>query len=144
MIINYACHFTHCFGSFQKLDEAHPSILGQFKRANFAIKRTNGSFNMLPPDQVIEQTINKEHKGPGGIIRMATSVGCVQRWVSSSHVVAEWSHDFKRSIGIDESKSKPKHDGTKRMISDKKMVISCYEVVHHWQNPFMSQDKLIA
>ena len=82
--INYARHFTHCFASFQKLNETHPSILDQFQRGNFAIKRTNGSFNMLPLDQVIEQTINKEQKGPGGIIGMTTSVGCVQRWVFSS------------------------------------------------------------
>ena len=52
--INYARHFTHCFASFQKLSETHPSILDQFQKGNFAIKRTNGSFNMLPPDQVIE------------------------------------------------------------------------------------------
>ena len=79
-----------------------------------------------------------------GIIGMATSVGCVQRWVFSSHVIIEWSHDFKRSIGIDESESKPIDAGTKRMISDEKMVTSCYEVIDHWQNPFISQDKLIA
>ena len=72
--INYACHFIHCFASFQKLDETHSSILDQFQRENVAIKRTNGSFNMLPPDQVIEQTINKEQKGRGGIIGMVTSV----------------------------------------------------------------------
>ena len=99
--INYARHFTHCFASFQKLDETHPSILDQFQRGNFAIKRTNGSFNMLPPDQVIEQMINKEQKSPGGIIGIATIIACVQRWVLSSHVIAEWSHDFKRNIGID-------------------------------------------
>ena len=99
---------------------------------------------MLPPDQVIEQTINKEWKGPGGIIGMTASVGCFQRWVFSSHVTAEWSHDFKRSVGIDESESKSKDAGKKRMISDEKMVTTCYEVIDHWQNPFISQDKLIA
>ena len=64
--------------------------------------------------------------------------------VISSHMIAEWSHDFKRSIGIDESESKPKDAGKKRMISDEKMVTTCYEVIDHWQNPFISQDKLIA
>ena len=63
--------------------------------------------------------------------------GCFQ-------VIAEWSHDFKRRIGIDESESKPKDAGKKRMISDEKMVTACYEVIDHWQNPFISQDKLIA
>ena len=32
----------------------------------------------------------------------------------------------------------------KRMISDEKMVTSYYEVIDHWQNAFISQDKLIA
>ena len=62
----------------------------------------------------------------------------------SSHVMAEWYHDFKRSIGINESESKPKDAGTKRMISDEKMVTSCSEVIDHCQNPFISQNKLIA
>ena len=30
------------------------------------------------------------------------------------------------------------------MISDEKMVTSCCEVIDHWQNPFISQDKFIA
>ena len=32
----------------------------------------------------------------------------------------------------------------KRMISDEKMATSCCEVIDHWQNPFISQDKFIA
>ena len=34
---------------------------------------------MLPPDQIIEQTINKDKKGPGGIIGTPTSQGTMQR-----------------------------------------------------------------
>ena len=30
------------------------------------------------------------------------------------------------------------------MISDEKMATSCCEVIDHWQNPFISQDKFIA
>ena len=30
------------------------------------------------------------------------------------------------------------------MISDEKMVTSCYEVIDHWKNLFISEDKLIA
>ena len=37
--------------------------------------------SLLPPDKVIEQTINKEQKGTGGIIGSSTSIGSVQRWV---------------------------------------------------------------
>ena len=30
---------------------------------------------MFPPDQLIEQTINKDQKEPGGIINISTSQG---------------------------------------------------------------------
>ena len=59
-------------------------------------------------------------------------------------MIFEWSHDFKRSIGINESESKPKDAGTKRMISDEKVVTDCYKVIDHWQNPFISPDKFIV
>ena len=36
---------------------------------------------MLSADQVIEQTINKDQKGPGGIIGYTSSTGSIQRWV---------------------------------------------------------------
>ena len=44
---------------------------------NFSVKRADGSFNKPPPDQVIEQTTNKEQNGAGGIIGIATSDGAV-------------------------------------------------------------------
>ena len=53
---------------------------------------------------------------------MATSIGCVQRSVFSGHMIAKWFHDFKCSIEIDESESKPKDPGTKRMILDEKWL----------------------
>jgi len=66
--VNYARHFTYCWSTQQKLEQKHPQIYEEFKNGNFSCKRVGGSFNMLPPDQVIEQTVNKEQKGPGGII----------------------------------------------------------------------------
>ena len=52
---------------------------------------------MLPPDQVIEQTINKDQKGPGGIIGISTSQGTMQRWVMSSHMTATLIADLRKS-----------------------------------------------
>ena len=51
---------------------------------------------------------------------------------------------FRDGSFLDESESKPNDAGTKRMISDDKMVTSCYEVIDHWQNPFISQNTLIS
>ena len=119
---NYSCHFTYYWASQMQLHESHPEILEQFVNGNFAVKRTDGSFNMLPPDQCIEQAINKEQKGAGGIIGISTSAGAVQRWILSSHVTARIYGDLKSSINLKQKGSKPKDVGIKRMRTDENAV----------------------
>lgn len=59
---------------------------------------------MVPPDQVIEQTIIKDQKGTSGITGSSTNVEYIQRWVLSSHIIAIWN-----STGIDkQEKHNPK------------------------------------
>ena len=65
---NYARHFTYCWATQQKLAQKHPGIYLAFCKRNFSLRRSQGKFNKLPPDKVIEQTINKEQKGHGGIV----------------------------------------------------------------------------
>ena len=43
------------------------------------MKPSQGKFNCLPSDQVIEQIVNKEQKGPGGIIGLRRTPGNVQQ-----------------------------------------------------------------
>ena len=78
-------------------------MYAEFQEGNFVVKRTCGSFNMLPPDQVIEQTINKNQKGTGEIIVYTTSTGSIQRWVFSSHLIAVINADFQNSIDVVQS-----------------------------------------
>ena len=59
---NYLRYFTYYWGTQQKISETHPKTHDKFMVGNFSVKRTDGSFNKLPPDQVIEETINKEQK----------------------------------------------------------------------------------
>ena len=81
MIVPIICDISLITGltAQQKIKETHPKIYDQFMLGNFSAKKTDGSFNKLPPDQVIEQTIDKEQKGAGGIIGISTSDGAVQR-----------------------------------------------------------------
>ena len=46
---------------------------------------------------MIEQTINRDQKGLGGIIGISTSTGSVQRWVLSSHDTSTLTADFRES-----------------------------------------------
>ena len=41
-----------------------------------------GTFNKVPSDQVIEQIINKDQNGSGGITEST-----VQRWIVSNHII---------------------------------------------------------
>ena len=140
---NYARHFTYCWADQQNLSEKHPMIYEEFINGNFSVQRTKGKFNMLPPDQVIEQTINKEQKGPGGIIGFSTSPGTVQRWVLSSHVLANVSTDFKQKLGLDTPQVVPKDLGKKRKIHIETCVANCYEIIKSWNNPF-EQSKTLS
>ena len=116
----------------------------QFMFGNFSVKRTDGSFNKLPLDQVIEQTISKEQKGAGGIIGISMSDGAVQRWVLSSHIAAALLSNFKHSLGSNQLESNPKDLGKKQIRDDEKVVQDCYNIIKEWGDPFKKTKTLIG
>ena len=126
---NYSRHFTYYSATQQKSKDTHPKIYDQFMLGNFSVKRTDGSFNKLPPDQVIERTINKEQKGAGGIIGITTSDSAVQRWVLSSHIMAALLSNFKHSLELNQLESNQKDLGKKRIKDDEKVVQDCYNII---------------
>ena len=99
---------------------------------------------MLPPDQVIEQTVNREQKGPGGIIGISTSVGSVQRCVLSSHITATLSSDFKANLGLDTPRSTPKDIGKSRKVFYESATSHCYETIKNWNNPFQKSNSILS
>ena len=76
---NYARHFTYYWATQKSLQERHPFIYDELQKDSFTVKQSQGKFNCLPPDQVIEQTVNKKQKDPGDIIRFSTTPETVQR-----------------------------------------------------------------
>ena len=100
------------------------------------MNRSQSKFNCLPPNQVIEQTVSKEQKGPGSIIGFSTTPKTVQQWVTTSHVFTTISSKFKKDICFDELKSIPKDLSKKRIMSDKESVKTCYKLISSWINPF--------
>ena len=119
-------------------------MYAEFQEGNFAVKRTSGSFNMLPSDQVIEQTINKGQKGPRGIIGYTTSTGSVQRWVFSSHVIAKINANLQSSIDIAQSSNSVKDLGKKRKFYDEQKVQDCYSLFANCNNPYQFSEELIS
>ena len=87
------------------------------------------SVNKLPPEQVIEQTINEEQKGSGGIIGISTSDGAGQRLILSSHVIAGLMANFKQSVNLATRKNVPKDLGKARIKNDEKVVHYCCSII---------------
>ena len=54
-------------------------MLKEFQKGNVSVRRVSGKSNRLPADQVIEQTVNRDQKGPVGIIGFSTTKETVQR-----------------------------------------------------------------
>ena len=141
---NYSRHFTYYWATQQKIKDAHPKIYDQFMLKNFSVKRADGSFNKPPPDQVIEQTINKEQIGARGIIGITTSDGAVQRWVLSSHIMAALISNFKHSLELNQLESNQKDLGKKRIKDDEKVLQDCFNIIKEWGDPFKKSATLIG
>ena len=140
---NYSRHLSYCWSSFLNLHNTYPKLHQEFKKGNFAIRRVHGKFNKLPPDQVIEQTINREQKGSGGIKGFSTTEGTVQHWILSSHAISAINADLRETyLTRSHDESKPKDLGKSRIAFDEEKVQKCYETIGTWKNPFKESDNL--
>ena len=77
---------------------------------------------MLPPDQVIEKTINKAQKGPLCITGISTSQGSLQRWVLARHNTTALIADLRKSLNFDTGDSTTKDLSLKRIRSNENAV----------------------
>ena len=125
--------------SQQKLATKHPSTFQEFQEWNFAVRRTPTRFNRFPPNQVIEQTINHDQKGPSGIISSSTLQGSMEGWVLSTHNTATLIADFKRGIGLDFPDLSPK-----RILDNQSAVIKCCDSINNLKNSFGDSDSLFC
>ena len=80
------------------VQSAESWIASAYLNKHFSAKRTIGRFNCLPSHQVIEQTINKEQKGKGGIIGSCTSEDAIQMWILTSHILASLMTGLQKFI----------------------------------------------
>ena len=141
---NYARHFTYYWCNQQNFGDIHSRLRQAYLYQHFSAKKTVGRFNRLPPDQVIEQTINKEQKGKGGIIGSSTSEGTAQRWILTSHIVASLVTDLTEFIGLQINQRRPKKLGKKRIEYDEMKVRKCVSLTKEWSNPFQRAEELIS
>lgn len=92
---------------------------------------------------MIEQTINRSQKGHGGITGYSTSAGTVQRWVLTSHVIAQCQEDLEDFLDINQNSLKPKDLGKSRIDFDNQCVQNILEVISSIGSPFTHRELLI-
>ena len=64
---------TLYFVNMLNLESSHPEMYGEFLNGNFAVQQSiTNTLGKLEPDKVIETTINKDTKSPGGTTGMIT------------------------------------------------------------------------
>ena len=65
--INYARYLTAMFSEMLTLEDDFPKIYEEFVAGNFAGQLSNnGRFSRTEPDEVIEMTLYRDTKTPGG------------------------------------------------------------------------------
>ena len=109
-------------------------IYNKFVSGCFSVRRTPGKFNKVPSDQCIEQAINREQKGHGGIEGYCTSVGAIQIWVITSHVISKCHANFESMLSAKKTNTLPKDLGESHIDYDNERVesgVTLFHTVNH-------------
>ena len=82
--INYARYLTYFLDDMLQLNKSFPGIYEQVIVRNFAAQLSSKLFShklfsRIETDKVIQMTLNKDTKSPGGTTGFSTIVGVVQR-----------------------------------------------------------------
>ena len=73
------------FSEMLTLEDDFPEIYEEFVAGNFAVQLSNdGRFSRTEPDKMIEMTLNRDTKTPGGTAGFSTNIGAVPRWEINS------------------------------------------------------------
>ena len=72
----------------------------------------------------------------GGIIGFSSSESAMQRWVFTSHIVAELRSNMAVDFGIKKGSKKPKDLQKSRIKYDEDMVRKCCDLLKQWPTMF--------
>ena len=91
----YARYMSYMLLQENRLPE---KIITSFAKGNFVAKLTDGTFNAVWLDYVLEVTENKSLKSSGGIIGLTHNENALTRWFLSRPVTAKYSMAFNGNV----------------------------------------------
>ena len=103
------------------------------------------SATVIAVDHAIEQTVNRDSKTPGGIIRMSTNVSATQRWLLTAHDCVAMTRHCHDLAGLVRDKSTAhKEVMPNHLKRDEDDVQSLTRTLTSWLNPFTSTEETIC
>lgn len=107
-------------------------------RGGFVVRRKGDiSFNCVPTDQALEQTINREAKSDGGVIGFTLRKSALLRWLLTRHVTGEYSETLKDLCSTKQSRKEDGELSKARVLWDAEDVSRVQEyILNHCQDPF--------
>ena len=125
----------------KQLQQKQPEMYKHLENGGFVVRRSGKiKFNSVSTDQSLEQTINQEAKGRGGVVGFTLRKGALLRWLLTTRccgIFIEYSVAFKSMIS---SKAEIEHHpefGSSRNARDHSDVLEILDgCIKHFENPF--------
>ena len=91
---SHARYLTPWLSEMLTLETSHPEIYQKFKKGNFSVQLSETNpFGRCEANKVIETTINKDTKTPGGLTGFSTKSNAVdRRTVNAAYRASLYSH----------------------------------------------------
>lgn len=134
--INYARYLTGMLGEMLELPSTFPEVYEEFVNGNFAVQlQNNYAFSRSEADKVIETTINKDTKTPGGTTGFSTNDNAVHRWEVNAAYRAALRACFHKHLNYRPQNGKHPDLNLSRISRDESDVL---KVISTLENTFIN------
>lgn len=142
--ISYARYTPVYLAEMMALEETASDMFTHLMNGGFVVRQSEKSFNCVPTDQALEQSINREEqsinceaKSRGGVVKFTLRKGALLHWLLNRFVIGEYSQCFKSMCQTTKSKKGHKELGAARQTKDQNDVTRIKEYIsEQCQNPF--------
>ncbi|CAH0687786.1 unnamed protein product [Spodoptera exigua] len=133
---NYARWSLLYLSNLINLYTNNSSLIAEFRRGAFGIRRTAANFSRSPVDLTLEQTINADASNQLADNLAADSISARQRWALSHSMRTKILTSIKQNIGLTQKDDTSHSLQQSKIKKDKKNLNSIIEAIKCTMNPF--------
>lgn len=133
---NYARWSLLYLSNLINLCTNNSSLVAEFRRGAFGIRRTAANFARSPVDLTLEQTINADASNQLADNLAADSISARQRWALSHSMRTKILTSIKQKIGLTKEDDTSHSLQRSKIKKDKKNLQSIIEAIKCTMNPF--------